>query len=133
MSRPSTTVDSIAVCQYSLDVTGPGLTASQRLTGDSAAAELAAIKAAPLGGGPDRGSGCSAADRGPTGITLLLRSSGATHEMYAFYGGCQGNGIDDGTHVRRLTAPSCRPLFGPRIVDTEAIGRAMVLCTPARR
>jgi hypothetical protein len=121
-------VDSIAVCQYQLDATGPALVASQLLTGASADAELTALQSASTNGGPDRGHGCSPADRGPTGTALLLRSGHQTHEMYAFYSGCARNGIDDGTNVRELTAENCRPLFGPRVIDGEGIGAAFEAC-----
>ncbi|HEX4472971.1 MAG TPA: hypothetical protein VH085_13450 [Nocardioides sp.] len=125
-------VASIAVCQYQLDVTGPGLVASRLLTGDDADAELAALQDAATKSGPDRGHGCSAADRGETGVTLLLSTGGQTHEMYAFYSGCTRNGFDDGTDVRELTTANCRPLFDSRIIDTEGIRPAFERCTPAR-
>lgn len=122
-------VDSISVCQYQLGVTGPGLIASQLLTGRAADAELHALQSAPTGGGPARQRNCDN-DRGPTGSTLLLTSGGQTHEMYAVYSGCRANGIDDGTQVRALTRSNCSPLFGPRVIDTEGIRSAFEKCAP---
>jgi len=122
-------LDSIAVCQYKLDVSGPGLLASQLLTGGSAQAELAAIQGAAVRSGPDRGHGCSPADRGETGISLILKTGSRTHEMYAFYSGCTRNGFDDGTNIRELTTDNCPTLFDPRIVETEGIRRAFERCT----
>jgi hypothetical protein len=126
-------VDSIAVCQYVLGdprtVVGPGLVASQRLTGARADAELAALQAAGPGGGPNREHTCGPDERGTTGIVLLLTSGDTTHEMYALYESCSANGIDDGTHVRALTRGDCRPLFDARIQITEGINAAYHQCS----
>jgi hypothetical protein len=123
-------VDSIAVCQYELDVTGPGLVASQLLTGTAADDELAALQTAPAQGGPDRLRQCNAAVRGPTGSTLLLTSGGQSHQMYAFYSGCARNGIDDGTTVRALTRSDCPPLWSPRIRLTDGLSAVFDRCRP---
>jgi hypothetical protein len=122
-------VDSIAVCQYQLGVSGPGLVASLLLTGHAAEAELRALQSAQTGGGPSRPKNCDA-DRGPSGSTLLLTDGDRSHEMYAVYSGCLTNGIDDGTHVRELTKADCRPLFGPRVIDREGIEQAFRRCVP---
>jgi hypothetical protein len=127
-------VDSIAVCQYELGdprgELGPGLVASQLLTGDRADEELAALQAADTHGGPNREHTCGADERGTTGIVLLLDTGDTTRTMYALYESCSANGIDDGTHVRELTRADCRPLFTPRIQIVNGINAAFARCDP---
>lgn len=129
-------VDSIAVCQYVLGdpraEIGPGLVASQTLTGDHADAELAALQAASTEGGPNREHSCGADERGETGIVLLLRTGAEVHRMYALYESCSTNGIDDGTNVRELTRADCNPLFDARIHIVSGINAAFSRCAPRR-
>jgi hypothetical protein len=129
-----TTVDSIAVCQYDLAPDGPGLVASELLTGTRATSELSALQAAPSGSGPDRaGAGCESGtqwDPGDDGLVLRLTSGGASHDVYVYYSDCHDNGVDDGTQVRELTAQNCSPLWGGRLTDMGGIGAVFNRCVP---
>ncbi len=128
-------VETIAVCQYDLEVTDqPGLNASRMLTGRDARDELAALQAAPLGGGPDRPNSCLHSMWDDAGLVLRFTSTdGTTHDMYAYYDGCFANGIDDGTHVRELTTDDCRPLWSDRVRDLGGIPAAFTRCVAPRR
>lgn len=103
-------VSSVAVCHYRRG-DAPGLIGSRLLVGPEAAELVAAIVAAPTGGGPDRDT-CSDDDLGETAILLRITAdSTGTHDAFVYYDHCRGNGIDDGTHRYALTKGSCRPLF----------------------
>jgi hypothetical protein len=107
-------VDSITVCQYDIaDWSSPGLSAISTLTGDAANEELAALKSAPTGGGPDQPRNCGKNDPGDSAIELLIHSGDDVHSMYVFYSSCIGNGFDDGTSIRELTMDACQPLIRP--------------------
>ena len=127
------TVESIAVCQYArTGATGPGLDASRLVTGQAALALLEAIRSAPTGGGPDRPRNCLPSDPGASAIELMLRTPAGSHPVYAYYGSCHHNGLDDGVRMRTLTAQSCRPLFGERVTLTEASSGVFRVCRPTR-
>ncbi|OAA29655.1 hypothetical protein UG55_1001160 [Frankia sp. EI5c] len=101
-------VDTVAVCHYELPGPGggPGLLASRELGGTEATALLAAIRAAPAGGGPDTPDTCAKDRWGDTGIVLRLSAGGSVHEAYVYYDWCFNNGVDDGTTRRALTTAS---------------------------
>lgn len=115
------TVDSISVCQYSrmLGPDDPALLGSWRADGADAAALLAGLQDAPPGTGPDRPKNCVDDYFGDTAIALRVHEGDETHEVYAYYDWCFGNGTDDGVRHRELTSETCAPLFeGPvRIVQ----------------
>lgn len=110
-------VDSVAVCLYDLGrpVGTPGLLASRELRGDDADALLAAIRAAPVGGGPDTPDTCLKGLSGDAAIVLRLVTASVTHDVYVYYDWCYGNGIDDGFTLRTLTPDNCGPLWAGRV------------------
>lgn len=110
-----TDVDSIAVCNYAIGVgtVEPWLLASRMLTGTAADDVLAAIQAAPVGGGPDRPNLCVHDVEG-AGTVLRLESGDMTRTMYLYNATCVNNGFDDGTNRRELTVAACVPLYGER-------------------
>ena len=93
-----------------------GLVATTVIEGDDADAVLAAIQAAPAGGGPDKPSNCADDWPGDDAYELHLRTGDETHVMFVFYSTCRGNGFDDGTTKRELTTEACRPLMQPPVV-----------------
>lgn len=111
-------VDSISVCQYDRlpDPEAVALTASRRIEGADASALLAAIRSAPAGGGPDRPEQCSDDLLGSQALAVRLHHDGGTDDLFVYYDHCSGNGYDDGTTRRELTADNCRPLFGETVV-----------------
>lgn len=125
-----TSVDAISVCQYALtgDTDVPGLLASHRMTGAAAREVLAAIQAAPPGGGPDAPQSCSEDSFGDMALTLRLHEGEATQEMYVYMQSCRGNGFDDGTTLRELTAEACRPLWVLPVRMTWGHGRSFARC-----
>ncbi|MBL7495605.1 hypothetical protein I6A84_35435 [Frankia sp. CNm7] len=127
------TVDSVAVCHYDLSrpVGTPGLLASHELGGAGATALLAAIQAAPVGGGPDTPDTCVTERWGDTGIVLRLTADGSSREAYVYYDWCFGNGIDDGTTRRALTPENCGPLWSGRVVVWSGSGAPFAACDPA--
>ncbi|OHV33419.1 hypothetical protein BCD49_27115 [Pseudofrankia sp. EUN1h] len=126
------TVDTIAVCQYDLHrpAGSPGLQASHQFRGAGAAALLAAIRAAPVGGGPDAPETCVRDMWGDTGIVLRLAAGGLTRDAYVYYDWCFGNGIDDGTAIRSLTVGDCVPLWSGRVVHWGGSSAPFEVCHP---
>ncbi|MEX5637286.1 hypothetical protein [Parafrankia sp. FMc2] len=126
-------VDAIAVCHYDLHspVGSPGLLASRKLGGAAATALLAAIRAAPVGGGPDTPDTCAKDMWGDTGIVLRLAAGGSVHEAYVYYDWCFGNGIDDGTALRALTTDTCAPLWSGRIRQSGGSSAPFEVCHPS--
>ncbi len=109
-------VDAILVCQYSLgDLGQPGLRAQYELSGSAADDELAALKSAPVGGGPDQPENCVRGEFGESAIVLHLAHGASSEEMYVYYASCRGNGFDDGTAIRTLTSSACQPLIKPPV------------------
>lgn len=105
--------DSISICQYAR--TGrpdaPALTGSREIDGRQAARLLAGLQDAPVGTGPDKPQNCVDDEYGETAVAIRLHHDGTTDDVYAYYDWCFGNGTDDGTQHRRLTAQTCAPLF----------------------
>jgi len=110
-------VDSISVCQYDrlLGLDAPALMGSRRVEGAEADALLAAIQAAPLGGGPDRRS-CPEDAYGDDALAVRLHHDGTTDDLHMYYDSCRGNGYDDGISRRELTAGNCSALFDGPVV-----------------
>ena len=110
-------VESISVCQYERHGgEGAALMASRRIDGEAAAKLLRGIKDAPRGGGPEWPQNCVKDQFGEHGLAVRLHHSGRTDDLYVYYDWCFGNGIDDGTNRRELTADNCAPLFGDGVV-----------------
>jgi len=111
-------VEEIVVCQYAMLGHGEaaGLAGTATIDGPAADAVLAAIQAAPVGGGPDRPHTCVEDQPGDDAYELRLRTGdGQDHVMFVFYSTCRGNGFDDGTTKRMLTAAACQPLMEPPV------------------
>lgn len=125
-------LDAIAVCQYEVSATGPGLAASTRLTGAAAATWLAALQASPTPGGPDDPSACS--DKGPTGTALVVRieAGGSVREVFVYYTSCVHNGFFDGSEARALNRAACVPLFAEPIWVGAGYGPSLQQCLPAQ-
>lgn len=125
-------VDTITVCQYGNldDATAVGLVGRAILTGADADAVLAALQAAPAGGGPDRPENCMPDDPGDTAIELHLDAGGEQHSMFVFYSTCHGNGFDDGTTLRELTKQGCQPLMRMPVRITSGSSASFERCYP---
>lgn len=98
-------VTSISVCTYDVDgslVRTVGLKASSRLEGADAEAVLAALRAAPLGTGPDE-PGCERPMGAGEATVLLLRSQATTLPVVVRYEGCRGHGVVDSAVSREVT------------------------------
>lgn len=123
--------DKVVVCQY--DVTrgsSPGLSASRIVHGNQANQILIAIKAAPLGGGPDDRSQCIGDGPDSTAVVVRITSGETTREVYVYYTSCTHNGFFDGTEARALTAAACQPLIAPPLFISGGWGPAVQLCVP---
>ncbi|RYU13932.1 hypothetical protein [Nocardioides iriomotensis] len=113
-------VRSVTACKYAVDRPGdrtdlPPLTATRQFTGQSARDLVAALAAAPAGGGPNRPDSCLPEYAYGDEVLLLdIRHAEGVEHVVVTYAGCDHNGIDDGTTVRRLTREAVRPLVdGP--------------------
>lgn len=108
-------VTAVAGCKYGLgraEKSGPSLLSSLRVEGQHAAAAIAAIAAAPTGGGPDTPSTClPSVSYGDDAIVLRISSSDGEHEVFLRYSGCDHNGLDDGFTERTLTAEAVAPFI----------------------
>jgi hypothetical protein len=128
-------VDAITVCQYDLSgAVPPGLVAQYELAGADADRELNAIQRAPLGGGPDRPENCVPDDVGGSAIVLHLHTAATdstVRTMYVYYSTCHGNGFDDGTALRELTANACMPLFHEPVSLTSGSSEPFERCYSA--
>ena len=124
-------VDTITVCQYSRgDLAGPGLVAQYTMTGSDADAELQALQAAPIGGGPNSPDTCVDDYYGGSAIEVLLRTGDTVHTMYGFYGSCRGNGFDDGVSLRELTDNACIPLIHEPVAILGGSSAPFARCHP---
>ncbi|MEV8378689.1 hypothetical protein AB0P21_38470 [Kribbella sp. NPDC056861] len=97
-------VRSISVCSYGAQV----LTASSTLPADRARSTVAAILAAPRGGGPNKPE-CT--DFSPVDVLLLVKGSKHDAEVTIRYSQCTDNGTFDGTTTRRLARSYLEPLL----------------------
>ncbi|HYQ67107.1 hypothetical protein [Actinophytocola sp.] len=108
---PTDTVTSISVCRYALkSLSTPSLLSSGRITGRTAEEAVDALRSAPEGVGPDSENG-TPGRFGEEISVVRLNTAGGTHEVVVRYGNEVGNGFDDGTTKRRLTADTLRLLF----------------------
>lgn len=110
-------VDSISICQYDRNraLGTPGLMGSRRIAGLDAQALLRGLQDAPAGGGPDRPETCTHDDQGSTAVVVRLHRAQRTDDVYVYFDHCFGNGSDDGTTRRALTAETCAPLLKPPV------------------
>ncbi|TDV56607.1 hypothetical protein [Actinophytocola oryzae] len=108
LPRPET-VESVSVCRYTL-TSGSAfpLLSSGRLTGEAAGRVVAAIRSAPESDVTVAGDGAEIA------VLRLHTDDDRTREVVVRYSDSTGNGFDDGTTRRELTADAIRPLLtGP--------------------
>jgi len=118
-----TEVRAVSACAY----TEARLTSSLRLQDEPAAAAIAAVAAAPIGGGPNLpAASCTSDDPVRDDIIVLQVSTGhGESKVVLRYGGCFHRGLDDGTAVRTLTRPAVLPFVaGPNRV-TAFSGEAL--------
>lgn len=115
-----TGVDAVSVCRYVVGdpaarMPGYPLVSSLRLSGDAAQDVVAAIAAAPPGGGPDNPGDCSVDySYGDDLMVLHVTSDAAESTVHVRYSGCDHNGFDDGVMLRGLTRDAMQPLLaGP--------------------
>jgi hypothetical protein len=105
------TVESISVCRYALaaDSASP-LLSSSRIAGVAAKELVNAIGSAPEGEGPDVENAGSDSD-GTEIAVLRVHTGDGDHDVVMRFSGESGNGFDDGTTKRALTADTIRPLL----------------------
>lgn len=115
-----TGVKSVTACRYPLrpfvetsDARPPApLFSSVRLDMEAAQDAVAAIAAAPLGGGPDKPEACLPDfSYGDEMIVAHVESEEGESTVHVYYSGCDHNGFDDGIAVRALTRPAVQPLI----------------------
>lgn len=112
-------VHAVSACKYTLrdgfsdtDLTGPTLMSSLRLEGADARRAIAAVAAAPVGGGPNRPGECMrAVSYGDEAVVLRIMSDQGQWQIYLRYSGCDHNGLDDGVNVRALTRDAVAPFL----------------------
>jgi hypothetical protein len=112
-----TGVKTVSACMYA----GGRLTSSLRLSGPPASSAIAAVAAAPVGGGPNLPKDQCAEDDPPNQDMIVLQvtaTQGASKILLRF-GGCFHRGLYDGTTVRTLTRPAVAPFVtGPNEVKS---------------
>jgi hypothetical protein len=122
---PVNTVESVSVCRYAL-ATYPAmdsaaafrLLSSSRVAGEEAKKVVGAIQSAPEGDGPNVENAGTASDAREI-IVLRIDTVGGTREVIVRYSGQTGNGFDDGTTKRALTADALRRILaGPNFPGT---------------
>ncbi len=125
-------VDAMLVCQYTLSTPpdAPALIAQYELVESAAEAELRALQAAPIGGGPDHPETCGRGEYGDSAIVLHLMHGDASDQMYVYYSSCRGNGFDDGTAIRALTREACPPLIQPPVALYSGSSAPFGKCAP---
>jgi hypothetical protein len=124
-------VDSIAVCQYAhgAGTDKPWKLGSRVISGDAAQnLLLSAIQEAPVGSGPNTPETCSHDYVDGTAVVLRLREGDRVHDLYVYYESCINNGFDDGTTRRSLTAASCEPLWGGRVLQMSGSSAPFRVC-----
>ena len=121
----------ISVCLYdTVAEPQPSLRSSVELAGDAAAAALAAIEAAPGGGGPDADPAECGPARGASRAVLLLDGVAVGFD----FAGCAGNGLADSGAaggLRRVTADLCRTLLTEPVRVWTGSGPAAEVCLGA--
>lgn len=129
------TVGSISVCQYDRTRSGPArMAAAISITGARARAVVRAIRAAPLGGGPDRPRDCLTTMHGDSALVLHVvgrgkRPSSADPQAFVSSDWCVGNGIAEAGGRHALTRGDCRPLYArPPVVAWSAQSNVAPLC-----
>lgn len=114
-----TGVTSVVACRYPIgpvtemrgDSVPVPLFSSLRLDGQAAQAEVAAIAAAPLGGGPDSPDTCLPDfSYGSEMIVARITADQGESAVHVYYSGCDHNGFDDGIALRALTRAAVQPL-----------------------
>ena len=108
---PAGAVESVSVCRYAVD-SGAALPllSSGRIAGAAAKELVDAIRSAPEGEGPDVEEAGSAND-GTEIVVLRVGTADGVREVVVRYSGQSGNGFDDGTTRRELTADAARPML----------------------
>lgn len=91
-------VTSVSACRYPL-AADESIISSLRLDGAAAQRALAAVRAEPVGGGPDEPQNCAPEASYGDEVVVLLAGGG---EVVVRYSGCDHRGFDDGRTVRRL-------------------------------
>lgn len=105
-------VESISICRYKLDLpdtvnTHP-LRSSAKFTGERAATLIAAILDSPNGTGPN-GFGTCVDPYGSEMVSMIVRGSSGTQEVFLRFSGCDHNSYDDGKNLWKLTKENLRP------------------------
>ncbi|WP_328988600.1 hypothetical protein OG394_20465 [Kribbella sp. NBC_01245] len=105
-------VESISICRYKLDLedtvnTHP-LRSSAKYTGERAATLIATIIASPTGTGPN-GFGTCVDPYGSEMVSMAVRGSTGTQEVFLRFSGCDHNSFDDGRTLWKLTKQNLRP------------------------
>ncbi|GAB4010315.1 hypothetical protein GCM10028772_29850 [Nocardioides ultimimeridianus] len=128
-------VGSISVCQYDRTGSGaPRMAAATSIRGARARAVVRAIRAAPLGGGPDRPRDCLGTMHGDSALVLHFvgrgeRPTSADPQAFVSSDWCVGNGIAEAGGRHALTRSSCRPLYArPPVVAWSAQSNVAPLC-----
>jgi hypothetical protein len=108
---PASAVESISVCRYDLAAdSAPPLLSSSRIAGADAKEVVAAIRSAPVGEGPDV-ENANPDNDGSEIVVLLVDTGDGAREVVVRYSGESGNGFNDGTTKRELTADGVRLLL----------------------
>jgi hypothetical protein len=113
-----TAVTGLSACKYELPdgfagtvPSGPTLMSSVSLRGAKAQEVVAAIAAAPAGGGPNDADSClPKVSYGKEAIVLRVTSAQGLSRIYMRYSSCDHNGFDDGVAVRALSEEAAHPL-----------------------
>lgn len=114
-----TGIEALRACRYTSLLpaadAGPtvSLFSSLRIEGDAARRAVAAVAAAPKGGGPDRPSSCTGGYGDEAVVVQVLRAGAVLGEFVIRYSGCDHHGFDDGVAVRTLTAEAITPFLAP--------------------
>jgi hypothetical protein len=116
--RELTGVRRVATCRYELNgryvarTGSSSLISSIQLVGTPAAEAIAAVAAAPKGGGPDSPETCTVeVSFGEEVVVLRITSDRRESQVHLRFSGCDHNGLDDGVTVRRLTKESVAPFL----------------------
>jgi hypothetical protein len=119
-----TAISGVSACRYA----GP-LESSLRLSGPTAVQAVAAVVAAPVGGGPNTPATCATqVAYGDEAIVLMITSSRGESDVVLRYSGCDHHGLDDGTTVRTLTRAAMTPFTaGPNAATSVSADLAAIV------